>query len=121
MPAPKDTNERAFEYYDRLGQIKRFVEEHYTEEISLEKAARMAGLERKYFSTFFHRKVGVGFKHWLTRVRIARAIDLIKTKDRTITEIALSAGFTDLRTFERAFKKYTNLTPREFKNSVRPS
>jgi two-component system response regulator YesN len=121
MPKPKMTNERAFQYYHRLRDIKRFIEEHYTEEISLKKAARVAGLEKKYFSTFFHRKVGVGFKHWLTHVRVARAMDLIKTEDYTISEVAYSAGFKDMRTFERAFKKCTNRTPRDFKNRVRPS
>ena len=70
--APIKSGQRnAFQYYHRLQEIKRFIEEHYMEEISLKKAARIAGLEKKYFSTFFHRKVGVGFKHWLTHLRIA--------------------------------------------------
>jgi two-component system, response regulator YesN len=117
----KVANELAFQYYHRLQEIKRFIEEHYMEEISLKKAARIAGLEKKYFSTFFHRKVGVGFKHWLTHVRVARAMDLMKAEDYTISEVAYSAGFKDIRTFERAFKKCTKRTPRDFKNRVRPS
>jgi two-component system response regulator YesN len=114
-------NERAFEYYYRLRQIKQFAEEHYKEQIPLKRAARIAGLEEKYFSTFFQKKVGVGFKHWLTQLRIARAMELIKTEDYTISEIAQAVGFTDLRTFERSFKTFIKLTPRDFKNSVRPS
>jgi two-component system response regulator YesN len=90
------------------------------EEISLKKAARIAGLEKKYFSTFFHRKVGVGFKHWLTHIRIVRAMDLMKAEDYTVSEVAYSTGFKDIRSFERAFKKYTKRTPRDFKNAVRP-
>jgi AraC-like DNA-binding protein len=91
----KVANELAFQYYHRLQEIKRFIEEHYMEEISLKKAARIAGLEKKYFSTFFHRKVGVGFKHWLTHVRVARAMDLMKAEDYTISEVAYSAGFKE--------------------------
>ena len=121
MPRTKMINESAFEYYHRLRNIKRFIEEHYTEDIPLKKAARVAGLEKKYFSTFFHRKVGVGFKHWLTQVRVARAIDLIRAEDYSISEVAYAAGFKDMRTFERAFKKCTSRTPRDFKNRVRPS
>jgi AraC-like DNA-binding protein len=121
MPRTKMINESAFEYYHRLRNIKRFIEEHYTEDIPLKKAARVAGLEKKYFSTFFHRKVGVGFKHWLTRVRVARAMDLIRAEDYSISEVAYAAGFKDMRTFERAFKKCTSRTPRDFKNRVRPS
>jgi AraC-like DNA-binding protein len=115
----KVANELAFQYYHRLQEIKRFIEEHYSEEISLKKAARIAGLEKKYFSTFFHRKVGVGFKHWLTHLRVARAMDLMKAEDYAISEVAYSAGFKDIRSFERAFKKYTKRTPRDFKNGVR--
>jgi transcriptional regulator GlxA family with amidase domain len=54
-------------------------------------------------------------------MRVGRAMDLMKTEDYTISEVAFSAGFKDVRTFERAFKKYTNRTPRDFKNRVRPS
>lgn len=121
MRQVKVGNQLAFQYYHRLQEIKRFIEEHYTEEISLKKAARIAGLEKKYFSSFFHRKVGVGFKDWLTHLRVARAMDLLKAEDYTISEVAYSAGFKDIRTFERAFKKYTKRTPRDFKNGVRPS
>jgi len=119
MLQSKVANERAFEYYHRLQEIKRFIEEHYMEEISLKKAARIAGLEKKYFSTFFHTKVGVGFKHWLTRLRVARAMELMKAEDYTISEVAYSAGFKDVRTFQRAFKKCIKQTPRDFKNGVR--
>ena len=44
----------------------------------------------------------------------------MKSRDFAITEVAEEVGFRDLRTFERAFKKYTLTTPREFKKSVVP-
>jgi two-component system response regulator YesN len=121
MRQAKVGNEVAFQYYHRLQEIKRFIEEHYMDEISLKKAARIAGLEKKYFSTFFRRKVGVSFKHWLTQIRVTRAMELMKAEDYAISEVAYSAGFKDIRTFERAFKKCTRRTPRDFKNGVRPS
>ena len=120
IPESQNANDRAFEYYHRLREVKRFVEEHSAEEISLRRAARIAGLERKYFSNFFQKKIGLGFKLWLTCKRVGRAMELMKTEDYPISEIAHAAGFRDLRTFERAFKKFTNLTPRQFKNGVRP-
>jgi AraC-like DNA-binding protein len=119
MRQPKVVNETSFHYYHRLQEIKRFIEEHYMEEISLKKAARIAGLEKKYFSSFFHSKVGIGFKDWLTHLRVARAMDLMKVEDYTIAEVGYSAGFKDIRTFERAFKRCTKRTPRDFKNGVR--
>ena len=47
-------------------------------------------------------------------------MELIKANDSSITHIAYEVGFGDLRTFERAFKKYTRMTPMEFKKSARP-
>ena len=114
-------NERAFDYYPGLQRFKQHVEAHLSDHISLETAATIAHMEKKYFSVFFHRKVGVTYTHWLTSVRIEKAESLIKTIDSSLTRIGGTVGFRDFRTFERAFKKYTGLTPMKFKKLVRPS
>ena len=113
-------NQGAFEYYRRLKQIKDHVDHYYSEEISLETAARVAATEKSYFSTFFRKKVGITFTEWLRRFRVAKAMDIIETSDHSICEVAYEVGFGDLRSFQRAFKKYTNLTPSEFKKSILP-
>ncbi len=111
-------NYRAFQYYSRLKRVKEHVDQYYAEEMSLEKAARIAATEKTYFSTFFHKKVGITFTDWLRRLRVAKAIEIIKTRNQSICDIAFEVGFGDLRSFERAFKKYTNMTAREFKQSI---
>ena len=113
-------NYQSFEYYARLRRVKKHVEQYYTEEISLENAAQIAATEKTYFSTFFREKVGITFTEWLRQFRVAKAIEIIKTRKESIITIAFEVGFEDLRTFERAFKKYTNLTAREFKRSILP-
>ena len=114
------TNQRALEYYSRLKRVKEHVDRNLSEEISLEDAAQIAATEKTYFSTFFRKKVGITFTDWLRRLRVAKAMEIIRSRDLSITEVAYEVGFGDLRTFERAFKKYTKLTPREFKQSVLP-
>lgn len=111
----KQINEWALEYYSPLRKVKYYVCQNYPESISLKKAARIAGMERKYFSTFFHKKAGICFRYWLMWVRICEAKHLMGTEDRSITQIATMTGFRDLRTFERAFKRCTGFTPLEFK------
>lgn len=110
----------AFSYYDRLGKVEQYVRERSGEPLSLGEAARVAGLEEKYFSTYFHTKTGVRFKEWLTHVRIARAKEIMTRRDETITRLAFNVGFQDLRTFERAFKRHTGMTPLAFKRMIRP-
>ena len=51
----------AFSYYARLSPVLRFVTANVAMPISLATAAKLAGLERKYFSAFFHSKVGATF------------------------------------------------------------
>lgn len=107
----------AFEYYTSLRKVHRYVADHYPEPLSLAKAARVAGVERTYFSTFFREKVGISFTAWLRHFRIKRAIRLMREHDLQISEVAFEVGFGDLRTFERAFKKCTGRTARDFKRS----
>ncbi len=111
-------NGEVFDYYPRLNRLREYVEKSYSEPISLGKAAGIAALESSYFSTYFHAKVGITFTEWLRHVRIEKAMELMKAGDFSITHIAYEVGFADLRTFERAFKKHTRMTPREFKKSV---
>jgi AraC-like DNA-binding protein len=111
----RQINEEAFQYYARLDRVKEYIEQNYSEHISLGQAATVAGVERKYFSAFFHQKVGVRFRDWLMWVRVNRAKRLMVSKNYSITHIALEAGFNDLRTFERNFKMCTGITAREFK------
>lgn len=112
--------ESPFCYYDRLRKVKEYVQKHYSEEITLEKAARIAAMEKSYFSTFFRQKVGITYRKWLQLHRVGKAIEMIKRENASITEVGFSVGFGDLRTFERAFKRWTGLTPRSFKKMISP-
>ncbi|RPJ86822.1 MAG: AraC family transcriptional regulator [Acidobacteria bacterium] len=117
---PATINERAFSYYPPLKRVKEYVENNSSESISLSDAASVAAMEASYFSTFFHQKVGIPFSDWLRRVRVVRAIQMIHEQDYSICDIAFAVGFNDLRTFGRAFKRYTSLTPMNYKRTCRP-
>lgn len=117
----RQINESAFTYYGRLQRVKRYVEVHYAEDLSLTTLASVAGLEPRYFSAFFHQKTGVRLTDWIRYVRIGEATQLMQSRNYSITQVAGSVGFNDLRTFERAFKRLKRQTPSEYKKSVRPS
>lgn len=117
----RQINDHAFRYYARLDRVKKYIERNWSEDISLGQAAVVAGVERKYFSAFFHQKVGVRFRDWLMWVRIDKAKGLMVNRNYSITHIALQTGFNDLRTFERRFKMCTGVTAREFKDKVEHS
>ncbi len=111
-------NDQAFNYYARLARLRRYFDSHYSESISLADAARVVGLEKTYFSDFFHQKAGICFKDWIRHQRVCKACALIRSQNHSITTIAFAVGFRDLGTFERAFKRFTGKTPRAFKTAV---
>lgn len=117
---PAEVNSRAFEYYRPLVRIKKFIDANYGGQISLHMAARVAAMEKSYFSTFFRRKVGIAFHDWLRRVRIEKAMAMFAEADCSISEVGSAVGYADLTTFERAFKKVTSLTPSQYKKRVCP-
>jgi len=55
--------------YRRLKRLREYVEQSYSEPISLGKAAGIAALESSYFSSYFRAKVGITFTEWLRQVR----------------------------------------------------
>ena len=110
----------AFSYYHRLSAVLQVVTANVATPISLGAAAKLAGLERKYFSAFFRSKVGATFTEWLRVLRVCRAMELMCARDGSITRIAFAAGFQDVRTFERAFKRYLGVSPKVYRASVRP-
>lgn len=111
---------RCFAYYPRLDRVRRYVEEHLDQPITVRDAARVACLEYKYFSVFFRSKARMTFSEWLRRVRVAKAVDLFCRQDIAISQAAYRVGFRSVRTFERSFKQVIGMTPRAFKLCVRP-
>ena len=117
---PNDVRDAAFAYYPHLGRLAAYCKAHYHEDICLQQAANIVGLERTYFCTFFHQKVGVHFSCWLAILRIDDAKGRIRTDNRSISSIAYEVGFNSLATFERTFKRCTGITASQYKNQVRP-
>ncbi len=108
----------AFEYYTRLQRVKQYVDDNLHGGISLQQAADQAGLEKKYFSTYFRAKTGLCFSVYLTRQRIRQAKRMLLQRDHSVTEVAFAVGYQDLTTFERAFKRCTEMTPRAFRSAA---
>ncbi len=116
----KRVNEAAFGYYQRLARVHAYVTENYWQDLPLESVAEVAAMEKTYFSTFFHEKVGVPFSSWLQYLRISKALGLMGSGDYSVTEVATRVGFDNLTTFRRTFKKWTNLTPAAFRKMAKP-
>jgi transcriptional regulator GlxA family with amidase domain len=121
-PPDLDTspNSPAIAYYPRLSAVAEYVSAHLTDRITLADASGVAGLARKYFSVYFRSKMGISFSHWVRRLRVMRAKELMEAHEASIPRVAFASGFRDVRTFERAFKELVGVPPATYRAGVRP-
>lgn len=110
---------RRFAYYPRLRRVDDFVRQHMSDPIGLKDAARVAALEPKYFSRYFRQKAGITFSEWLHDMRIERAKELLTRESISVQRLAALSGYSNPRTFRRAFKIRTGLSPSTYRKQVR--
>ncbi len=88
--------------------------------LSLESLARSSQLSSGYLSTLINTFGDDHFSDYINRLRVEQAMKMIKDKDfsdYTIVSIGLESGFNSKSTFYKAFKKFTQMTPLEFKRN----
>lgn len=88
-------------------------------EWSLEALAEVAGLSRAAFAQRFKRVAGDTPAHYLARIRIQRAMDMLRTTEENLEAIAERVGYRDPFVFSKAFKRLQGTSPRDFRKSVR--
>lgn len=107
------TNEEVFR---AVLQAKSFMEEHITENLSLENISLQTGISKYHFIRVFKSVFGVSPYQYQKRKRLELArMDLLKGNEILLT--AIRYGFPDVSTFSKAFKQYYGRTPGSVKNS----
>lgn len=100
-----------------LQKALHYLAENYTESLSLTSLAQGAFISPSHLSHLFKHYLKKTFKQILSELRIERAKQIfIATPLIRVTDVSLDVGFGDLSHFEKIFKRYTDMTPREFKN-----
>lgn len=110
---------RQKEYAEKFRFVTSYVEEHFSEEISLEQVADLAGFSKYHFSRLFHQYTDMSFYKYLNQKRINHARVLLADSTLSVTEVALQSGFSSLSAFLRMFKQINKCTPTEFKSMYR--
>lgn len=85
----------------------------------LAEAARLCHLSKFYFSRTFTRTFGMGYKEYLTRRRISKAVSLLSLGNLSVTQVALSCGFSDTAHLCRLLRGRLRMRPLELRRKTR--
>jgi len=92
-----------------------YIARNFASKITLEDVAGYIHLNPSYFSTIFKQSTGSSFKEYLNMVRVEESKRLLANTDYSIIDVAIATGFEDQSYFSKTFKKYTGLTPKQFR------
>jgi AraC-like DNA-binding protein len=102
--------------YERLRKVIEYINTHYTSSISLEELAKVALMNRTYFSSYFKNVMKVNVSDYIEKLRVENICRLLRTTSKSITEINVESGLNSFSHFDRVFKKHLNLTPYEYRH-----
>ena len=104
---------------EHIKEVLKFIDENYSEVITLKDAALVLNLSPCYFSTLFKKYTGTTFQNYLEYIRIEKAANMLNgNPSLRIIDISFQCGYYNVRSFNRAFKKITSVTPTEWRNST---
>lgn len=96
--------------------IAAYIEEKYMDDLTLDKLAKMAGINKYKFSKIFRERIGQSFPSYLNTIRVRNAAELLRNYSLSITEIAYFVGYKSIVHFERVFRSQYGLSPREYRS-----
>ncbi|MBD2845612.1 helix-turn-helix transcriptional regulator [Paenibacillus sp. IB182496] len=97
--------------------IKRYVEQHATDALTLERIARALGVSISGACHHFKLAFGQSIMHYVVEVRLAIAAERIASSGASLEEVARAAGFRSYPYFSRAFRRRFGLAPSQYRDS----
>lgn len=101
----------------RIKASVEYIEKHFTENISIDTLASICNMSVSRFYPCFKKAMGVTPIEYINKHKINHAIILLAENTLNIEEISEKCGFESAAYFRRVFKKVTEKTPRDYKNT----
>lgn len=108
------TSGRVRDFY--IKEALNYIEQNFQNDISVENIASFCGLNRTYFGRIFKETVGKSPQQFLLSYRMAKAAELLKLTELSISDIGNAVGYPNQFHFSRAFKNVYEVSPREWRN-----
>lgn len=104
------------EYNETFFGICEYINNHCTEDLSLDEIAEMAGFSKYHFSRLFKEFTNNSYYKYLNARKISYAEQLLMDPTKKITEVAIACGFNSVSAFLRMFKSIRGCTPTEYRD-----
>ncbi len=101
------------DYYVR--KAVNIIGENYSRDVSMADVAEQMRITQGYLSRVFKERTGYTFLEYLTLFRLRKALELLRDRSLLISEAAYRSGFHDNGYFTQLFKKYTGITPGQYR------
>ena len=103
----------------RVQRITKYVEERFDQKLLLSELADIEGLTLSYLSHLFTDNFGMSFQKYLLHLRCQRAQEMLIGTDMTLTDIAISCGFSASRYFDKGFREIYGIAPRDYRTQFK--
>ncbi|MGM9539247.1 AraC family transcriptional regulator [Anaerovibrio sp.] len=112
----REQGEPLSERADAVGwRIKKYIDDKYLEQITLDDMSRDMYLNAYYLSHSFKRIIGYSPMQYVIRRRIGQAQNLLLNTDKTVTEIAMQCGYNNSNYFQAVFRSIVGMPPGQYR------
>ena len=109
--------------FGRLENALTFIRENYTDpdKMTCEEISKVCGLSQSHFRSLFKKLLGMTPTRYINKTRLSSAVYLLRSTDKSITDISFDSGFSDVTYFNRLFQKEFGTSPREMRKGFAAS
>lgn len=103
--------------YERIRDVIFYIHENYQKPISLEYLSSIALMNKNYLSTYFKRAMKININQYIQKLRVNHACMLLRSTQKSILDICLESGFTNVTYFNKVFKAHKGSAPNQYRSS----
>ena len=102
------------EHTAKLKLVLEYISEHYAEDLTIPQLSKLCFFSEYHFMRFFKKYVGISCLEYIKNLRLEKAASRLAQGGRSVLDVSMSCGFSNLSYFYREFKKKYGMTPKQF-------
>ena len=97
--------------------VKKYIYEHYSEEISVEQLAELVFMAPSYLSFIFKKETGQNLSKFIKAYRMEKAKEMLEGTHNKIVAISNAVGYPNVSYFCQSFREYYGISPQKFRSN----